>query len=597
MQTVSTAWVNNQKRTILEESFVELFYDITDPEAIAEASVSDNGTCYISNTQQITNNIIKTFTPYATLERNVWVLDGSRKNIPENNYKAGYVSKYICSESSSFEQIPVIEISFAQTHTQSIPGITIIWAEEYNEYATDFKVVAYNDNEIIAEKRIIDNASTTSIVEMNIDNYNRICIEILKWCLPYHRARITDVFVGVRKTYDKSQLVSFEYNQYVDPLSANLPKTSINVEIDNTSDIYNPFYNEGMSKYLTPRQQIRARYGYKVDEEIEWINGGTFYLSEWEIPQNSRTAKIEARDLLEFMNATYMKGLYSSTGIDLYTLAQSVLQEANLPLNKDGSVKWTIDESLKNIYTNAALPLTTLSQCLQMIANASQCVLYVDRDDILHIEPIGNIIKDYTIDKFNSYKKAEISLTKALERVDVTIYNNTPRETAVAIYNGTMNINGTSSTWIKYTDPAIDVAATVTNGTLISAQYYTNACLLTISGNGAVEITITGRPLETSETIYTLSTGLTNGETQKVLNPLITTSERAANVADWVKNYLSNRKILSAEWRADPRLDALDIINIQNDYGTYPMRTTSVTFTFKGAFRGESEGRLLNDMA
>lgn len=598
MQPVSANWLNNQKQTLVEESFVEVSYDIADPDALADASASDNGSIYIANTPQIVSEVRKNIVPYATLERNIWLLDGSRKIIPESDYgDTGYVSDNLSKESCDFDKIPIVEISFSKVNTPIIPGITITWGVAYNEYAENFRVTAYNGATLVAEKNVINNKSVRSVVELDIENYDLIRIEILKWCLPYHRARISNIFVGINKIYTKTDLMEFEHSQEVDPLNSKLPKTSIRFGIDNTSDEYNPNNEAGMSKYLMERQEIRTRYGYKLGDFIEWIDGGVFYLSEWEAPQNGISANFEARDLLEFMSSTYMKGVYSSEGVSLYSLATAVFEEANLPLNPDGTVKWVIDDSLKNIYTNAPLPLVSLAECLQMIANAAACVLYADRKGILHIEPIKTESEDYTIDSFNSFKKSEISLTKPLLQVDVTTYNYFIGDTGKELYNGVIPVNGSKSIYITYSDPAVNVSATVTNGTLVSANYYTNACLLTITGNGDVNVNITGDILKTSETIVTISTGEEKGEIQKVENPLITTSERAVAIGEWVKDYLSNRKIISSEWRADPRLDVMDIITVKNNYGSSLVRTTSVSFTYNGGFRGRSEGRILNGMA
>ena len=92
--------------------------------------------------------------------------------------------------------------------------------------------------------------------------------------------------VGINKIYTKTDLMEFEHSQEVDPLNAKLPKISVRFGIDNTSDEYNPNNEAGMSKYLMERQEIRTRYGYKLGDSIEWIDGGVFYLSEWEAPQN-----------------------------------------------------------------------------------------------------------------------------------------------------------------------------------------------------------------------------------------------------------------------------------------------------------------------
>jgi len=595
VQPVSANWLNNQKQTIVEESFVEVSYDFADPDALADASASDNGSIYIANTPQIVSGVAKDIVPYATLEHNIWLLDGSRKIIPESDYgDTGYVSDILSNETCGFDKIPIVEISFTEVHAPVISGITITWGDAYNEYAENFRVTAYNGATLVAEKNVIDNKSVISIVELDIENYDLIRIEILKWCLPYHRARISNVFIGINRIYTKTDLLEFEHLQEVDPLNAKLPKISIRFRIDNTSDEYNPNNETGMSKYLMERQEIRTRYGYKLGDSIEWIDGGVFYLSEWEAPQNGISANFEARDLLEFMSSTYMKGVYSPEGVSLYSLATAVFEEANLPLNSDGTVKWVIDDSLKNIYTNAPLPLVSLAECLQMIANAAACVLYADRKGILHIEPIKTEPDDYTIDNFNSFKKSEISLTKPLSQVDVTTYNYFIGDTGKELYNGVIPINGSKSIYITYSDPAVNVSANVTNGTLVSANYYTNACLLTITGNGDVSVNITGDILKTSETIITISTGEEKGEIQKVENPLITTSERAVAIGEWVKDYLSNRKIISSEWRVDPRLDVMDIITVKNNYGSSLVRTTSVSFAYNGAFRGTGEGRILS---
>ena len=74
---------------------------------------------------------------------------------------------------------------------------------------------------------------------------------------------------------------------------------------------------------------------------------------------------------------------------------------------------------------------------------------------------------------------------------------------------------------------------------------------------------------------------------------MVTDSERATILGNWVGNYLKNRMTLKSVSRADVRLDALDIVSNENDYGTNNVRMTNVEFTFNGAFRGTGEGRVI----
>ena len=531
MQEVSQAWKNVHKQTLLNESYVEISLDIADPDALADASPVDNGSAYISNISEAVSEVNTPAIPYGTLEQNLWLLDGNRKSIPNSNYEdSGYVGDVLSNEECVFDtKIPIITINFSKVNTNLIPGVTIVWGTAYNEYAAHFIVTAYNGNTVVAEKEVLDNSGVTSIVDMDINNYDRITIQILSWCLPNRRARVDEIFVGIRKVYSKTDLLSYSHKQTVDPISTSLPKMEIKFSIDNSDDSYNPYNPNSISRYLMERQEIRTRYGLKLnDNTVEWIKGGSFYLSEWYAKQNGISADFVARDLLEFMSANYNDNVTVISERSLYDLATQVLGSANLPLNDDGTLKWVIDESLKAIKTTAPLPIDTMANCLQIIANAGCCVLYPDRDGKFHIEPISNVSTDYVINQFNSYSKSEITLSKSIKQVVVKVY-----------------------------------------------QY-----------------SIGDKGIESSTTDVTTIIGEV-GETITVDNPLITDSARASVLGAWIGNYLRNRMTLKSTVRADVRVDALDIVTNENDYGTDNVRMTDVEFTFNGAFRGTGEGRVI----
>jgi hypothetical protein len=409
-----------------------------------------------------------------------------------------------------------------------IPGITITWSPAYEEFADSFVVTAYNGDVIVGEKEVIGNRSVKSVVLLDIVNYDRIVIQIKKWCLPYHRPRIEEIFVGMNKVYSKTELFDYTHDQSVDPVSTSLPKTEIKFSIENVSGEYNPYNEQGMAKYLMARQEVGAKYGLKLnDGSIEWIKGGTFYLSEWSAKQNGITAEFTARDLLEFMSDIYVEN-HNLTSRNLYNLAELILNKADLPLNRDGTKKWVIDESLKSIYTTAPLPEDTLANCLQLIANASQCVIYQDREGTLRIEPLKFDETDYEISTFNSYSKSEITLSKPIKQVVVKVY--------------------------EYT-----------------------------IGDKGVEYGTTDAIVHVGDT----------GETITIDNPLVTDAAIANSLGLWIGTHLGHRMTLDSSWRADVRLDPLDIVTNKNDYNTSKVRMTNVKYKYNGAFRGTGEGKVI----
>lgn len=724
MQSVSQAWKDNQNNTLVSESDIEISLKMTDPDAYNDASASDNGHPYWSNTNYIVTDGDKIISPYATLETNQWLLDGSRVIVPNSGSgDTGYIGSLLCDINGAYSTNPIVTVDFTQVHTNLLQGVTIKWSEFLNEYAVEFIVTAYNGETVVAEKTVTDNTSVQSVVMFDISDYDKITVEVVKWSIAYRRARIDEIFIGVNKVFSKKDIFSYDCSHSVDPISAELPKSEVSFSIDNLNEEYNPYNAEGLSKYLIERQEINVRYGYKLANGIEWISGGKYYMSEWNAKQNGMSADFKARDLLEFMTGTYYKGLYNPAGTSLYDLAVDVLEDANLPLNSDGSVKWVIDERLKDIYTVTPLPIDTHANCLQMIANAGESVFYQDREGMLKIESRCNsssdmltlgeytgikwgyritdaeiinlfntfvpgvyelsftstitaiydtfqendwsrvlfqysdqshgadlklhwgadttvgstatvtgqfeitdddlklglwrislyglgrtnvqsglatisdikvhlISSDYAITHFNSYSKSGLSLSKPLKQVDVPCYSYSIAEQSSELYKGTMNITDTTDIVITYSGTATNVSANVTGGTLNSATYYSNACVLNITGEGDVEITITGYSLESSSVTITTHSGV-SGETVTVDNMLITSQDRAVAIGSWVETYMRNRMTLSSDWRADPRLDALDMVDNENDYGTNKVLMTEVKYSYNGAFKGSGEGRVI----
>lgn len=531
MQTVSENWKSAHKQTLLNESYVEVSLDVADPDALADASSRDNGAVYISDASTVVSEVKNNARPYCTLEQNLWVLNGERKAIPVSDYGgSGYVGDVLSNEVCVFDnKVPVITLNFSKVFTNPVPGITITWSPTYGEFADSFVVMVYRNNTVVATREVVGNRSLKSLVMMDIVNYNRIDILITKWCLPHHRARVEEIFVGVNKVYSKTDLFNYSHSQSVSPVSTALPKNEITFAVDNAEGEYNPYNEQGLAKYLIERQEVKARYGLKLnDGTVEWIPGGTFYLSEWYAKQNGLTAEFTARDLLEFMSDICKDEEHDLSPRTLYDLAEKVLTDANLPLNKDGSVKWVIDESLKSITTDAPLPADTLANCLQLIANAGMCVLYQDRNGILRIEPLKEDVTDYKIDSFNSYSKSEVTLGKPIKYVEMKVYFYSMGE------KGIESSTGAAGAWCGE-----------------------------------------------------------SGESIVVDNPLITDSVWAIEVGRWMGVHLGHRMTLASTWRADVRLDVLDIVTNENQYNTSSVRMTDVKFTYNGAFRGTGEGKVI----
>lgn len=410
----SDAWRAAHLEAVVPETFVEITYDITEPGLQETATVTSNGVTGYALPANIVDTRDKTYQLYATLEHNIWGLDGTFSILPNAAPygNTGYVSSMFPSSTA----FPVVTIRVGGVRTQPIPGITITWSNKYGEYATRFRVSAYNGSTQIFSQEY-ENATVTSVCNFTLSNYNEIRIEVLEWSHPNHRARIELVFLGVIATYTKSDIFSYSHSQSGDILSAELPKNSVSFSLNNADGMWNPDNLSGNVKYLAEQQQITVRYGMRLNDTIEWINAGTFWISEWDTPSNGLEVRFVARDLIEFMADTYT-GLRSGT---LYDIALSALTQADLPVQEDGSPRYVLSDNLKEWTVNFSDDDSdyTCAEIVQLCANAACCVMYQNRNGVLQVEPIRENASGYSINRHVSYAHPEFTLTKPLKSVSV----------------------------------------------------------------------------------------------------------------------------------------------------------------------------------
>lgn len=85
----------------------------------------------------------------------------------------------------------------------------------------------------------------------------------------------------------------------------------------------------------------------------------------------------------------------------------------------------------------------------------------------------------------------------------------------------------------------------------------------------------------------------TSGKQLSLDNPLVQNQADANALAEWVKSVVENRVLLSGEYRADPRADAVDKITVQNKYASSLMIITDMKYSFSGSFHGQYSGRVI----
>lgn len=406
MITVSDAWKEIQQRFLLPETHIEIDCTVTEIDVQKNAVIVGTNEAEFSNTISTLYDTTKTV-KYATNELNLWELDGSVTIAPDSAPYAniGYVSD-IDVEGS-------VIVKLSEVHTSATSGVTITWGGRHDEYPTQFTIIAKNNGYVVYEHTFTRNTSKENVVLENFQNYDSITIIAHEWSLPYRRKRIEKVIIGQVLTFYKKDIFNYTHEQTGHLNSGELPKNSITFTVDNTDGRWNPNNPIGMEQYLSERQRLRVRYGLDVNGEVEWIKAGTFYLSEWRVPNNGLEASFVARDIFEYLLNEAYAGSKDGT---LYELIENAFSAAGVPYD----FEYILDSSLKNYSTTIPDGEHTCAEVVQMCANAGGCVIYQDRESVLHIKPISKVHTEAVIPLTLSYSHPEIELSKPLKNVVVS---------------------------------------------------------------------------------------------------------------------------------------------------------------------------------
>jgi hypothetical protein len=213
-----------------------------------------------------------------------------------------------------------------------------------------------------------------------LENIDRLVIRFDKAKKTGSRARLNRVEFGIGYTYADQDLRTLTERHAGSPLSMALPSSSLTFTLFNEEGRFDVDSDTALQRFLASGQRGVVDYGIETADGIEAVPGGKWRLSTWKVSGTS--AQFTMEDTLAKLNkTTYETSVYDGTERTLYALAQAVFTDAGLT-----ATEYYIDPYLANVNTRSPLPVNTHAVCLQLIANAGRCRLYVDRSGVITIE-------------------------------------------------------------------------------------------------------------------------------------------------------------------------------------------------------------------
>ena len=544
--------------------FLKVKFNIVDPET--NPDLSSNSEEIFSDLDNIKETTIPQTKNYATLEKNFWLLNDSQPIYGSEELEQTYVSSYMSDKNCLFSDKACIALTSSVYLTTL--GLTMIFDSIDKNYAKKLKVKAYRDSTMIMDKDYTLSSYSDRLIfadNEELVRWNKIEIYFIESSLPYRRIRVNQLLFGIMETYTDENLISAESKEKTTMINSELPTHTFKFTIDNMNKLFNPDNPQGWYRYILQQQPISYEWGYQLDDgTIEWILGGKMLLTgSVEVGENQ--VSFSTTSLINYLTKVYKKGVYNSSGRSLYDLAVDVLEDSNID-----SSQYNLWSGLKSIKTDAPLPKLEARQLLQIIATTGNCILFTNRENVINIQPFNYVLNPDGMKYDFITSNPVVKVQSELHNTIIYINHYSKEDNVSELFkNESLEITGTKTIEIEY-DLATDISATITGGTIVSANYYGRYAILKITNTGedTISLKVSGKKINNSQTIDSKQFN-DDGENIEYKNNLITQmveSSKETKLKDFIGNWYNNRNIYSFENRGDIVKDTREIIPIETDF-------------------------------
>lgn len=595
MYNTSESYNSQIRKVIRNYSLMHIQFRLTDPDADADAIVSSSGqTEWSCNPDMLESKQVSA--RYALLEQNRWLLNGKMRQLPDDapyDYQ-GFVGNEISDEEGLITVPTVITIDFAG-NPYSFRGLTFQFDTVCDDYPAEIRVLASLKNTTVYDKTFTADSVDFAISEPipGAEAFaDKLVISFVKTSLPYRRIRLEGLILGLRKAFDETSIVSSEWKRTNDLMNTVLPNESMKYTFYDPKQEYNPDNPEGIWEYVESGQQVSFQYGYQLDDgSIEWIPGSTYYVDgSPTVESTSKLSKVTFNTMsrLQSLTDTYDEGVYAPEGKTLYDLAEILLEWANV-VDGSGKPLYTLAPSLREYVITAPLPVLSVRELLQLIANAGMCILYTDRAGKIVFEQRrneGNVF-GYT---FNDVKTKAPSVKKYpyLKNLIVSVTALSPAQDEEELATVDV-VNAKNTEFLLEYDAATELSVKATGGLTINSinGLYAQRAKVVVTGTGTVAV----NGVRLSESTYVVQKSCNPvGEDCTIENRLIGNQSHAIEYLEWMAAILKKRNVYTFEDRGFPEVDAADSVTLDTAFtNACDAHITSITIKYGGALSGNVE--------
>ena len=569
------------------------------------ANITSNDVNTYANIEALKDIKNYTNTTIATLEENMWLLNGRFPNPTPGVRYNGYISNSISDEDGNFETNPYINIELAKS--SEVESFSLILNSAVpSGYPKNIKCTFYNGETTLVELTkdlAIEGALPNVIFDVNQENVTKVTIEFIGTRRGKRRIRLSSLMFGRVISLDQNQVISTDYTDKCSYVPDSIPSRVFSFTMNNYSQIYNVDNPENGYINLDRNTVVLIRNGYNIygyDEETGTIeNPDGFQEIAWDdwkelrlldITTSEDNCTFECGSVLDMMEDTYTNEMFLNNR-SVESITDTLMQFEGLP---DNTIIFSNDDDGKSYgaYTiNTVLPELPVRELIQLLAFSVGATLLIQDDGTIKFANLKlNDLNSFTNHHEFNYKDFES--IPAAEQLSNTTNISLPKYNSV-VDSATTEIVKTNvvqnQVEITYSE-CVPVSALPENKVQNPQLFCRRANMfVTVSeAEPEIEVTIMGHKITTTETQERTVTKDT-----LIIDTQLMKEDPGNKIKEKYKLWYSKKFKYTIDTRGEPLVDAGDIAKIQTPFSGEDELINGYVLqnhiTFDGTWGGDME--------
>lgn len=597
---------------IRAEGYLDIMMYVPD-NSVNISNVTSEDILSYSNINSLKDIKRYTNTTIATLEENLWLLNGGFINPTPGRTYDGYVSNSISDEEGNFTENPSINVELSSI--SSIEYFSIILNPSVKSgYPKQVDVVLLDgtDTKISTfSKTISEESSLPNLVyEINTGNVAKIRIDFIGTMSPHRRIRVSNVMFGKVLTLTQNEILSSDYLDKCSYVPDTIPTRTFSFTMENYDKRYN--IDNPNNGYVDLDRQTRVimRNGYNIygyNETTGEINN-TDMIKEiaWDDWKELRLLNIltntddsctfECGSILDMMTDIYTKERFTANRTVRY-IVNNLLNFMGLDTN---TVTFSTDDNGKSYgdyIINTVLPEKPVKELIQLLAFSVGATLLIKDDGTIKFANLDlnkpasfTHQHSFTYDDFTTIPVAE--QLENTTKISLPKYNASIGQSEEIIQTLEVSAYNTDVTYSACVPTGANKSASDTSqGSVQSADLYAHRGTLIMS------IPVEGVPTKVDIVGYKIN--VASSQERTVTNDTLTIDtqlmkeDQGNKIKAKYTNWYSKKFKYVMSTRGEPLVDAGDYAEIQTPFsGTTQLVKSYVLqnhIAFNGTWSGDME--------